>query len=105
MFTNDTPSEERVVPTTTAGPWLVVIAVQHRPPDHESVLDEILARRARMPVIVASGGEPIARGTIYITRPDLHLTVGPDRRFTYVDGRRIRFLRSSANPLLETAAP
>jgi two-component system chemotaxis response regulator CheB len=30
--------------------------------------------------------------------------VGVDRRFFYTDGTRIRFVRSSANPLLESAA-
>jgi two-component system chemotaxis response regulator CheB len=40
---------------------------------------------------------------VYIARPDLHLTVSPDKRFAYTDGRRIRFLLASANPLFESA--
>ena len=42
--------------------------------------------------------------SVYIARSDLHLTVTTTRRFAYVDGRRVRFVRSSANPLLESAA-
>lgn len=131
MFTSDVPEHDTLPPGVVAEPWLVVVAasaggigavgeilsslpadlnaavavVQHRLPDAESRLDQILKRRTRLPVQVASGGEPISRATIYVARPDLHLTVNPDRRFTYVDGRRIRFVRSSANPLFESAAP
>ena len=32
------------------------------------------------------------------------VTIGADRRFHYHDGRRIRFVRPSANPLFESAA-
>jgi two-component system chemotaxis response regulator CheB len=41
---------------------------------------------------------------VYIARAELHLTISPDRRFSYVDGTRIRFLLSSANPLFTSAA-
>ena len=121
----------RNVPAASTEPWLVVITasaggikalsqvlstlpadlnaavavVQHRLPHAESRLREILQRQTPLPVRVAGGGDAIKGATIYVARPDLHLTVAPDRRFTYVDGQRIRFVRSSANPLLETAAP
>jgi two-component system, chemotaxis family, protein-glutamate methylesterase/glutaminase len=82
-----------------------IIVVQHRSPTGTRYLERILSRRARMPVVTAESGTRIAPGVIYVARPDLHLTVGPDKRLAYVDGTRIRFLLSSANPLLETAAP
>jgi two-component system chemotaxis response regulator CheB len=81
-----------------------VIVVQHRRPTGKSYLQEILTRRARMPVVPATSGESISRGVVYLARPDRHLTVQPDRRFAYIDGTRIKFVMSSANPLLETAA-
>jgi two-component system chemotaxis response regulator CheB len=81
-----------------------IVIVQHRPPDHHSNLHELLSRRTSWPVRVASQGEPIKSGYVYLARPDSHLTVTPDRTFMYRDGTRIRFLRSSANPLFESAA-
>jgi two-component system, chemotaxis family, protein-glutamate methylesterase/glutaminase len=81
-----------------------VIVVLHRPPDFASMLESILRRAARMRVAAAIDGEHLEPGVIYIARPDLHLILESDYRFTYVDHRRIRFVRSSANPLLETAA-
>lgn len=131
MLASDAASQGRLDAAPAGEPWLVVIAasaggvealgtvlstlpadlnaavaiVQHRRPESESRLHEILGRRTQLPVRVASGGEPIAGSTIYIARPDLHLRVERDRRFTYMDGRRVRFVRSSANPLFESAAP
>jgi two-component system, chemotaxis family, protein-glutamate methylesterase/glutaminase len=61
-------------------------------------------RRAPLPVALATSGDGISLGVVYLARPDQHLTVRPDRHFAYTDGTRIKFLRSSANPLFETAA-
>jgi two-component system chemotaxis response regulator CheB len=82
-----------------------VVVVQHRRPTGKSYLPEILTRRARMPVVIAMNGDRIAPGVVYLASPDRHLTVSRDRHFSYMDGTRIKFLLSSANPLLETAAP
>jgi two-component system chemotaxis response regulator CheB len=82
-----------------------IIVVQHRSPTRKSYLPQILMRQAHMPVVTAESGTRIVPGVVYVARPDLHLTVAPDKRLAYVDGTRIRFLLSSANPLLETAAP
>jgi two-component system chemotaxis response regulator CheB len=41
---------------------------------------------------------------VYLAQPDTHLTIAADRSFRYRDGTRIRHVRSSANPLFESAA-
>jgi two-component system chemotaxis response regulator CheB len=81
-----------------------VVVVQHRRPTGTSYLREILMRRAQIPVVTATSGDRISPGVVYIARPDRHLTVRQDRHFEYQDGKRIKFVLSSANPLLETAA-
>jgi two-component system chemotaxis response regulator CheB len=81
-----------------------VIVIQHRSPDAASILDSILARSCRLPVANAAHGQAVEPGTVFVARPDLHLTIDADRRFRYIDGTRIKHVRSSANPLLETAA-
>lgn len=81
-----------------------VIIIQHRSPTQSSVLNDILARRTKMPVTMAREGEAIETGVVYLSRPDLHLTIVPGGRFEYVDGTRVRGLFSSANPLFESAA-
>jgi two-component system chemotaxis response regulator CheB len=82
-----------------------IVVVQHRTgssqPNH---LRAILARATAMPVVVAADDQVIEPGHLYLARSDLHLTVSPEGRFSYVNGRRIRFLLSSANPLFESAA-
>jgi two-component system chemotaxis response regulator CheB len=54
--------------------------------------------------VSASDAQAIEAGKVYVARSDLHLTISPDRRFSYRDGTRIKHLRSSANPLFESAA-
>lgn len=87
-------------------PWLpgAVVVVLHRPKSPESILARILARRSLLPVTTAKFGDAIRPGRVYIARPDLHLTVRASKRFAYVDGKRVRGVLSSANPLLESAA-
>ena len=41
---------------------------------------------------------------MYVAGSDSHLVVRPDGKLGYRDGTRIRFLRSAANPLFETAS-
>jgi two-component system chemotaxis response regulator CheB len=82
-----------------------VVVVQHRAPRPTGYLDQILSRSSRLPVVFAKAGQAIEPGVVYVAPSDQHLTVAIDRRFAYTDGRRIRFVWSSANPLLESAAP
>jgi two-component system chemotaxis response regulator CheB len=82
-----------------------IIVVQHRTPSTaENNFRKILARVATMPVVSAQDDEVVAPGRIYVARSDSHLMVSADKRFVYSDGKRIKFVRSSANPLFETAA-
>ena len=82
-----------------------IVIIQHRSVTKASLLDQILRRRTAMPVKIARAGEPLLPGVVFIARPDLHLTLTPERRFAYVNGVRVRGVLSSANPLLESAAP
>ena len=83
--------------------WRVPLAVvQHRSP--KSNLQGILARRTKLPVKVAGDGELLAPGNVYLAHPEWHLGLNPDRTFAWQDGTKIRSLRSSAIPLLSSAA-
>ena len=88
-----------------AGFPAAIVVIQHRSATRDSVLDEIIARRTTMPVQSATPGARLLPGVVYVARPDLHLTVDQECRFEYVDGTRVRGVLSSANPLLESAAP
>jgi two-component system chemotaxis response regulator CheB len=82
-----------------------VVVLQHRVPQPtESHLEAILGRAATLPVLTATEGQTIERGHVYVPRSDLHLTVTPQKRFSYTNGRRIKHLLASANPLFESAA-
>jgi two-component system chemotaxis response regulator CheB len=81
-----------------------VVVVQHRSARPRDLLPELLARWCALPVRGVSAGERITPGAVYVARPDLHLVVNSDRTFGLKDGRRVKSLLSSANPLLTTAA-
>lgn len=81
-----------------------VVLVQHRTPGRDACLVDLFARRTRWPVRVADQGERIQAGRVYLARADSHLTITPDLAFLYRNGTKIRFLRSSANPLFDSAA-
>ena len=81
-----------------------IVIVQHRSLAAQSFLTSILARATRLKVAEAEQGEPLEPGTVYVARPDRHLTVTRLASFAYVDGRRIRHLLSSANPLFSSSA-
>lgn len=81
-----------------------VLVVQHRAPSPPYLLAQILGRRTTLNVMDAHEGAAITAGTVYIASPEAHLVVRPDRTLGYIDHQRIRFLRSSANPLLESAS-
>lgn len=81
-----------------------IAIVLHRTAKPPRLLDRLLARRCTLRVVEAAAGDAIAPRTIYIAPPDLHLSVRYDRTFAVEDGRRIAHVRSSANPLFESAA-
>src|SRR5436190_23813456 len=51
------------VPTDTG---LAFVVVQHLSPDFRSLMDELIARRSEIPVVVATDGMPVAANHIYL---------------------------------------
>jgi two-component system, chemotaxis family, CheB/CheR fusion protein len=54
---------------------MAFVILQHLAPARDSLLTEILKREAAIPVVTASDGVAIARGTIYVAPPGVDLTV------------------------------
>jgi len=81
-----------------------VAVVLHRTPGRPELLPTILARRTGLRVKGAEDGETLRPGTVYVAPADRHLVVRPDLTLSLIDGHRIRFVRSSANPLFDSAA-
>lgn len=81
-----------------------IAIVQHRSSIKPNLLSQVLGRQTRLSVKSAEEGELMRPGTVYIAPPDHHLTVGRDRSVRLIEGRKIRHVRSSANPLFASAA-
>jgi two-component system, chemotaxis family, protein-glutamate methylesterase/glutaminase len=80
-----------------------VVVVSHRSSQPPYLLARILSRSTALRVKDVEEGEPMQCGTVYLAPPDRHLAVAPDQTFSLSDGRRISYVRSSANPLFESA--
>ncbi|WP_235215549.1 chemotaxis protein CheB [Phaeacidiphilus oryzae] len=81
-----------------------VLIVQHLDPRHQTVLAEVLARRARMPVKLAEDGEAARPGRVYVAPPDHHLLVEENGRLTLSSSASVHFVRPSADLLFKSAA-
>jgi two-component system, chemotaxis family, protein-glutamate methylesterase/glutaminase len=81
-----------------------VCIVQHRAVHAPDLLPRVLGRHTRLAVKASHPGDLMRGGTVYLAPADAHLIVNPDRTLDFMDGRRIRFVLSSANPLFASAA-
>jgi two-component system, chemotaxis family, protein-glutamate methylesterase/glutaminase len=62
-----------------------IVVVQHRPRGHRSHLVSILRRQTKLHVKDAIAGDTLHAGTVYLAKPDEHLTVTEDLCFQYVE--------------------
>jgi two-component system, chemotaxis family, protein-glutamate methylesterase/glutaminase len=81
-----------------------IAIVQHRSARVPNLLTQGLARPTPLVVKMAKPSETMQPGTVYLAPPDRHLTVHRGGAFGLSDGRKIRHVRSSANPQFESAA-
>lgn len=89
------------LPATLDVPIAIVL---HRTSKHPQLLPHILSRATPRHVKAAEAGERLRPSTVYVAPPDYHLIVRPDHTLQFADGERIKFVLSSANPLLASAA-
>ncbi len=95
---------EQILSALPGGFPAPILVVQHRDPRSDSLLPDLLSRRAPLPVKGAEQGERLRGGTVYVARPDRHLLVCPDRTLALSDGPKVEFTRPSANPLFASVA-
>jgi two-component system chemotaxis response regulator CheB len=81
-----------------------IAIVQHRTGNPPNLLARVLGRHTALTVKTAEHGEAISPRTVYLAPPHEHLIVRPDGSLALMDGRKIRHVRSSANPLFASAA-
>jgi two-component system chemotaxis response regulator CheB len=81
-----------------------IAIVQHRGIVLPNYQPEVLRPYTPLPVSIAADGERPVPGHAYLAPPHAHLTFAPDGRLHLRNGVRIRHLRSSADPLFESAA-
>lgn len=81
-----------------------IAIVLHRSQTRAPVLANILSRKCPLAVRAAEQGESLRPGIVYLAPARRHLVVRANRTFHLMDGSKIKYVHSSANPLFESAA-
>jgi two-component system chemotaxis response regulator CheB len=81
-----------------------VVVVQHLDPRHKTIIAEVLGRRAKLTVVLASDGEQMQPGSIYVAPPNYHLLVEAEGMLVLSSSELVHFLRPSADLLFESVA-
>ena len=82
---------------------MAIVIVQHLDPHHQSLMQELLDRRTSSPVVVASDGDAVQAGHIYLIAPGEILTIA-DNRFHTEKFAEPRGVRRPINDFLSSLA-
>src|SRR6185312_5275804 len=82
----------------------VVLAVLHRPSDRISYLQEILARKSALPVVIPSEDDELRAGTCYIGEPAAHLSLVARSRIHLVEGGHNKYRNRTVDLLFSSVA-
>jgi two-component system CheB/CheR fusion protein len=66
---------ERFFDELDANSGAVYVVIQHLSPDHKSMMDNLLARHTRMPVLMAENGLEMQTNHVYLIPPGKNMTV------------------------------
>ena len=94
----------RLVRGLPSGLPAAIAVVLHTSPTGPSLLPEILSREGRLPATPAKDGEELLLGHIYVSSPDHHLLVNPDRTLRVIRGPQENRHRPAIDPLFRSAA-
>jgi two-component system, chemotaxis family, protein-glutamate methylesterase/glutaminase len=81
-----------------------VLVVQHLDRTHDTILAQVLGRRARLPVRLARDAEQADPGIVYLAPPNHHLLVSGTGLLALSDSELVHFVRPSADLLFESVA-
>lgn len=95
---------ESVLASLPADFPLPIAIVQHRSTKDPNLMARVFSRHTPLVVKMVAQGERLEPGTVYLAPPDAHFSVDGRLCASLEDGRKIRHVLSSANPLFESAA-
>jgi two-component system, chemotaxis family, protein-glutamate methylesterase/glutaminase len=81
-----------------------IVVVLHRTTQAPNLLVHVLARETPLRVKAIVPDEALQPGTVYVAPPDRHAIITNTGRLALRDGRRIKHVLSSADPLFTSAA-
>lgn len=82
----------------------IVMVVLHRSSEKVSFLQEILSRRAALPVVVATEGQALLPDVCYLGKPDQALTLSTEGRAFLIEGSGNRLRNRTVDALFNSIA-
>jgi chemotaxis response regulator CheB len=79
-----------------------VVVVLHHGPGHSDIVARLLQKHCRLLVTPVAPGVVMRPGFVYLAPSTEHMWLTDDHRIACGDHRRINFLRSSSEPLLDS---
>jgi len=81
-----------------------ILICQHRGRSLPNLLPTVLGTGTKLRVKLAEVGEMIGKGTVYVAPAHAHLIINEKGCLELIDGRKLKFLTSAAEPLFASAA-
>jgi two-component system chemotaxis response regulator CheB len=81
-----------------------VVVVQHRPPDPDRLLTNLLGSRTPLRVKEAEESDYLYAGTVFVAPPDRHLLVRPDWTLALSRSAKVNHFRPAADVLFKSLA-
>ena len=85
-------------------PDAVFVIIMHRRSDKDSILQNLLSYKSKLPVKEVEDKEIIHNDTIYLAPPDYHLLVENSETFSLDSSEKVHFCRPSIDVTFESAA-
>lgn len=79
-----------------------VVVVLHIAPGMDRLIARGLAGVSSMPVALATDGDPLERGRIYISPGGVHLALDGNRRIVLQEGERVNYVQPSADVAMKS---
>ncbi len=99
------PQALETVLTALSGSFPVpILVVQHMLPHFTESFASGLNKKSKLRIKVASSGEVIAAGTVYIAPDGAHMALNLQRRITFIDAPPVSGIRPTADMLFESVA-
>ncbi len=94
----------RILPNISPSVSFAVVLVLHRLPAEDQTLEQLLAIKSSLPLILIEDKTKLLRGTLYVAPADYHLLFESRNEFSLDGSEKVNYSRPSIDVSFESAA-